>query len=316
MKVNLISTFLVSLSLMGSATGTLADDKVDFQKLKSDCETLPPPSLPAHARNAFTSALYEYGAFSVFKANNFSEDELREFDPKLISLVQELHKPTRYGFVKNDLEAKAQEAIANLNEIVGPASERDERYFERSLVCFAINVYSERDSLEHQHVMFVYQQEISQADHYTGPNIEGAQLSRELRAEKGTSSGREQPLITKSTPKTEESSNPNAQYLLGMKYDTGEGGMHNPQKAMFWYRKSAEQGHGPAQYWLASHYLTGDGVPKDGILAYVWFSVSAANGYYPAVAARDLYGSNLSQSQKNAGVELANQYYKKYRPHN
>lgn len=343
MKLSFISTLLISAGLMCVSINALADDKEDIIKIKSDCDTLPSPDIPGYARDAYTSALYAYGTFSVFKASNFSAEELREYDPNLIAILQEMYKPARYNFIKDDFESKAQEAISNLINIVGSKNKLDERYFKQALVCFAMNAYSERGSLENQHVMFAYQQEIAQADYYADPVVKAEEQARVQRIEaadkvldqraKETEQARlqeakvaEQIRLQKvqndtnkrvsstTTQKVAEPSDPNAQYLLGMRYDAGEGGVHNPQEAIIWFRKSAEQGNGRAQYWLASHYLTGDGVPKDNTQAYVWFSVSAANGYFPATNARDLYGRNLSESQRMAAQELARQYFEKYQP--
>ncbi|MGO4309749.1 tetratricopeptide repeat protein [Pseudomonas sp. KB_15] len=347
MKLSFISILLVSAGLMCVTANALAGDKEDIIKIKSDCDTLPSPDIPGFARDAYTSALYAYGTFSILKANSFSPEELREYDPNLIAIMQEIHKPARYSFIRDDLESKSKDAISNLIDIVGSEKNLDESYFKRALVCFAMNAYSEKGSLENQHVMFAYQQEIAQADYYADPAVKAAEQARTQRVEaadkvvdqrpKEAEQVRaqraktvEQSRIQKTLDDTNrtansknnsttiqkiaEPSDPNAQYLLGMRYDMGEGGVHNPQEAMIWFRKSAEQGNGRAQYWLASHYLTGDGVPKDNSQAYVWFSVSAANGYYPATSARDLYGRNLSESQRAAGQKLAKQYLEKYQP--
>ena len=45
-----------------------------------------------------------------------------------------------------------------------------------------------------------------------------------------------------------------AQYFLGIKYDTGEGVPENDAEAVKWYRKAADQGYVNAQYNLALIY--------------------------------------------------------------
>lgn len=99
-----------------------------------------------------------------------------------------------------------------------------------------------------------------------------------------------------------------------MNYETGKDGTHDPQQAMIWFRKSAEQGNARAQYWIASHYLMGDGVPKYIIQAFAWFSASAANGYHPATNSRNLCGEMLSKPQLLAAQSLAKQYCSNYKP--
>ncbi|WP_248799915.1 tetratricopeptide repeat protein [Pseudomonas sp. MWU13-2105] len=336
---------IVLCGLMGFTVGAFAAevDKEMISRIKADCDVLPDPDIPGFAQDAYTAAVYAYATFDVFKENSFSSEELREYDPHLIAILQEMYKPARHDFINKDLESQSQEAISNLVNIVGPKKKLDQQYFLKAANCVAVSAYSEWRSNEHQHMMFAYQQEIAQADYYADPVVKAEEQARVQRIEaadkvldqraKKTEQARVQEakvaeqirfqkvqsdtnkrVSSTTTQKVAEPSDPNAQYLLGMRYDAGEGGVHNPQEAMIWFRKSAEQGNGRAQYWLASHYLTGDGVPKDNTQAYVWFSVSAANGYFPATNARDLYGRNLSESQRMAAQELARQYFEKYQP--
>lgn len=43
-----------------------------------------------------------------------------------------------------------------------------------------------------------------------------------------------------------ERGEPAAQSMLGLRYETGEGGIKDPVLAVSWYRKAAEQGNGDA----------------------------------------------------------------------
>ena len=54
---------------------------------------------------------------------------------------------------------------------------------------------------------------------------------------------------------------------------------HNYEKAAFWYRKAAEQGHADAQNNLAARYATGTGVTKDLAEALKWYRAAAAQGH-------------------------------------
>ena len=53
---------------------------------------------------------------------------------------------------------------------------------------------------------------------------------------------------------------PEAQYELGVCYETGDGVGKNEVKAVELYRKAAEQGYAEAQYKLGKCYYCGDGV--------------------------------------------------------
>ena len=107
---------------------------------------------------------------------------------------------------------------------------------------------------------------------------------------------------------------PNAQFLLGMLYDSGKGVPQDQAVAAKWYRKAAEQkhliaqlflgvmlysgqgvkqdykeaarwlrapaesGNDEAQFYLGSMYANGNGVKKDGAEAIRWLEKSAAQG--------------------------------------
>ena len=45
-----------------------------------------------------------------------------------------------------------------------------------------------------------------------------------------------------------------------------------------WFRMAAEQGLADAQFNLGLMYETGRGVPKDYVQAYAWFNIAAAQG--------------------------------------
>ncbi|MBW2737831.1 MAG: sel1 repeat family protein [Deltaproteobacteria bacterium] len=69
-----------------------------------------------------------------------------------------------------------------------------------------------------------------------------------------------------------------AQFKLGLKYERGKGVPKNPKKAVEFYRKAAEQGHADAQAMLGSMYDSGSGVPQDISEAARWYRLSAENG--------------------------------------
>ncbi|WP_439239164.1 tetratricopeptide repeat protein [Lonepinella sp. BR2919] len=56
---------------------------------------------------------------------------------------------------------------------------------------------------------------------------------------------------------------PEAQWLLGYMYKTGDGLSQNYAQAVKWYRKAAEQGHRNAWIDLGTMYASGQGVSQD-----------------------------------------------------
>ena len=70
-----------------------------------------------------------------------------------------------------------------------------------------------------------------------------------------------------------------AQYHLGYCYNYGEGVKRDYTQAVYWYKKSAVQGNVNAQYKLGECYYFGDGVEKDYTQAKCWYKKAAENGH-------------------------------------
>ena len=72
-----------------------------------------------------------------------------------------------------------------------------------------------------------------------------------------------------------------AQYMLGLFYGNGEGGViKDDVQALSWYRKAAEQGHIKAQHYMGLYYENGrGGLTKDYKQALFWFQKAAEQGY-------------------------------------
>ena len=68
-----------------------------------------------------------------------------------------------------------------------------------------------------------------------------------------------------------------AQYNLGVSYDYGEGVTKDPQEAVKWYRKAAEQGNADAQCNLGYCYEMGYGVAKNSQEAVKWYGKSGVS---------------------------------------
>ncbi|AHE50064.1 Sel1 domain-containing protein [Aeromonas hydrophila 4AK4] len=88
-----------------------------------------------------------------------------------------------------------------------------------------------------------------------------------------------------------------AQFLLGKKYDSGEGIEQNDSKAVEWYRKAAEQGHAGAQNNIGWMYENGRGVRQSNSTAVEWYRKAAEQGH---TVAQNNMGWMCSEGQ---GVE-------------
>ncbi len=69
-----------------------------------------------------------------------------------------------------------------------------------------------------------------------------------------------------------EQGNAEAQFVLGMMCEKGEGVPKNVNQAVHWYTKAAEQGHLFAQCFLAQKYADGEEIPQDYKQALHWYT--------------------------------------------
>jgi uncharacterized protein len=92
-----------------------------------------------------------------------------------------------------------------------------------------------------------------------------------------------------------------AQALLALMYQQGNGVPQDAVMAAHWYLSAAEQGHIGAQYQLGLLYDKGHGVPPSTVIAYKWLNLAAARAeprerdYY--VRIRDAVASKLDAEQ-------------------
>lgn len=70
-----------------------------------------------------------------------------------------------------------------------------------------------------------------------------------------------------------------AQYNLGLIYRDGMGVPPDPEQALEWFAKAAEQGYAPAQFALGSLYYTGMGTERDYETAFSLFQRAAAQDH-------------------------------------
>ena len=69
-----------------------------------------------------------------------------------------------------------------------------------------------------------------------------------------------------------------AEKAMGVIYEKGWYVDSNPERAVRWYRSSADKGYAPAQYRLGLAYAKGLGVPKDTDEAQFWLKKALSNG--------------------------------------
>ena len=103
-----------------------------------------------------------------------------------------------------------------------------------------------------------------------------------------------------------------AQSMLGLMYDNGQGVPKDYAQAVKWYRLAANQGYASAQANLGNMYYLGQGVPKDYVLAYMWRNLAAggasdADIRERAVKARDelakvMTSAQVAEAQKRASA--------------
>ena len=96
-----------------------------------------------------------------------------------------------------------------------------------------------------------------------------------------------------------------AQCYLGFCYESGQDAEKDLEQAVFWYRKSADNGYATAQRILGICYECGQGVEKDLKQAAAWYQKAADQG--DAQAGRNLgfcyeYGQGVKKDLKQAAV--------------
>jgi TPR repeat protein len=98
--------------------------------------------------------------------------------------------------------------------------------------------------------------------------------------------------------------NAQAQVLLGIMYDHGQGVPRDYKEAVKWYRLAAAQGNAFAQGLLGFMYQYGDGVVQNYVRAHMWFLLSAANDS-KASPLRDEVAKKLNSAQIQQATEMA-----------
>ena len=75
-----------------------------------------------------------------------------------------------------------------------------------------------------------------------------------------------------------EQGDADAQFHLGVMYESGQGGLRNDAEAIKWYRKAAEHDDAVAQFNLGIMYAKGEGVSPNHAEAALWYRLAADHG--------------------------------------
>jgi TPR repeat protein len=101
-----------------------------------------------------------------------------------------------------------------------------------------------------------------------------------------------------------EQGDASAQNNLGVMYANGQGVRQDDAQAVHWYRLAAEQGHALAQYNLGGMLGSGRGAARDPVRAYMWMLLAADAGEPAACAGKVAIARCLSGEQIGKADEL------------
>jgi hypothetical protein len=93
-----------------------------------------------------------------------------------------------------------------------------------------------------------------------------------------------------------------AQFNLGIMYAKGESASPNFADAAHWYRRAADHGLGGAQFNLGMMYVEGQGVSQDYVQAHMWLNLAAAQL------------ASLGTNQRNTTVDARHRVESKMTP--
>lgn len=96
-----------------------------------------------------------------------------------------------------------------------------------------------------------------------------------------------------------------AQLMLAGMYSLGKRVLQDKAEAVKWYRLAAQQGDASAQYHLGFNYYTGQGVPQDYVKAHLWSNISAAAGEIGAVGIREDAERKMTPNQIAEAQQMA-----------
>jgi hypothetical protein len=95
-----------------------------------------------------------------------------------------------------------------------------------------------------------------------------------------------------------------ALYRLARLHHEGRGGSRDLAEAARLYRGAADRGHAAAQAWLGYLYTSGTGVDEDKLKAFLWLALAARAGEVSAAENLALLERVLTEEQIAAGRKL------------
>jgi TPR repeat protein len=110
--------------------------------------------------------------------------------------------------------------------------------------------------------------------------------------------------------KSADQGNAQAQNSLGVMYALGRGVKRDKEEAVRWYKKAARQGSAEGIYNVAISYYNGEGVGEDVVAAYAWMMVAQRKGDPQAGEALKHIGEQLNNRVDRSKFNLARLYEK------
>ena len=95
---------------------------------------------------------------------------------------------------------------------------------------------------------------------------------------------------------------------MGYASAKGEGVPQDYKEAVKWWRLAAEKGYADAQFFLGIAYNTGKGVQQDFVQAYAWLNFAASQGDDQAVEPCSEIIKKMTPAQVEAGERLSREY--------
>jgi hypothetical protein len=135
-------------------------------------------------------------------------------------------------------------------------------------------------------------------------------LRRSMTAVTGTPSGAPtaSPVELETLRRKANQGDSDAEYALGSRYASGDGGKQDYKQAFVWFSKAAEQGNVPAQATLGAYYWAGRGVPQDLTKAYYWATLAQSGGDQGSKYRVAMLASRLSAAEVASTEQQANQW--------
>ena len=105
---------------------------------------------------------------------------------------------------------------------------------------------------------------------------------------------------------------PAAEYVLGMRYASGDGVKRDDKEAASWFIKAAENGNVKAQAALGTRYWGGRGVPASLTQAYFWTVLARAAGDPNSKTFAEILSSRMTHAQAVAIEQKAEIWYEQH----